>query len=84
MSDPKSVNSPLYAFMPTEVEGFDSLAELALDMRWSWNHSADKIWQQIDPVLWDLTRNPWIVLQTVSRDQLRRVLVQTGCPQDDR
>ena len=61
-------------FMPEEVEGFDSLAELALDMRWSWNHSADKIWQQIDPVLWDITHNPWVVLQTVSRDQLRSVL----------
>ena len=26
------------------------------------------------PVLWDLTQNPWVVLQTVSRDQLERVL----------
>jgi starch phosphorylase len=78
MSNPKSVKSPLYAFRPEEVEGFDSLAELALDMRWSWNHSADKIWQQIDPVLWDLTRNPWVMLQTVSRDQLRRVLSESA------
>jgi starch phosphorylase len=30
---------PIYSLLPTEVEGFDSLAELALDMRWSWNHS---------------------------------------------
>jgi glycogen phosphorylase len=27
--------SPIYAFLPTDVEGFDSLAELVLDMRWS-------------------------------------------------
>jgi starch phosphorylase len=58
--------------LPTEVEGFDSLAEIALDMRSAWNHSADEVWRQLDPVLWNFTRNPWVVLQTVSRDQLER------------
>ena len=70
----KRVSSPIYAFPPTEVEGFDSLAELALDMRWSWNHSADEIWRELDPDLWELTQNPWVVLQTVSRNQLRLTL----------
>jgi starch phosphorylase len=60
--------------MPTEVEGFDSLAELALDVHWSWNHATDGLWRMLDPVLWDLTQNPWVVLQTASRDQLERVL----------
>jgi len=27
-----------HSYLPTDVEGIDSLAELALDMRWSWNH----------------------------------------------
>jgi glycogen phosphorylase len=58
----------------TEVEGFDSLAELALDMRWSWNHATDEVWRQLDPVLWEITHNPWVVLQTVSRDRIERVL----------
>jgi starch phosphorylase len=57
-----------------EVEGFDSLAELALDLRWSWNHATDKVWRQLDPELWEITHNPWVVLQAVSRDQLERVL----------
>jgi glycogen phosphorylase len=57
-----------------EVEGFDSLVELALDMRWSWNHATDKVWSQLDPLLWEVTRNPWVVLQTVSREQIERVL----------
>jgi starch phosphorylase len=61
-----------------EVEGFDSLAELALDMRWSWNHATDKVWRQLDPALWDLTQNPWVVLQTVARDQLERVLADAA------
>ena len=66
--------SPVYSFLPREVEGFDSLAELALDMHWYWNHAADEIWRQIDPALWELTYNPWVVLQSVSHDRLRRVL----------
>jgi starch phosphorylase len=57
-----------------EIDGFGALAELALDMRWSWNHCADEIWRHLDPALWELTHNPWVVLQTVSRDQFKRVL----------
>ena len=57
-----------------DEEGLDYLAELALDMYWYWNHSADEVWQQLDPVLWKLTYNPWVVLQTISREQLRNIL----------
>ena len=56
--------------LPREIEGFDSLAELALDMRWSWNHATDEVWRQLDPELWEITHNPWVVLQTVSRDKI--------------
>jgi len=74
MSKHTRVSHPIYSLLPTEVERFDSLAELALDMRWSWNHAADGVWRTLDPTLWELTQNPWVVLQTVSRDQLERVL----------
>jgi len=69
----RAVN-PAHTFLPTEVEGFDALAELALDLRWSWNHHADKLWRRLDPALWDLTQNPWVVLQTVAKDRLERLL----------
>ena len=65
---------PMYGLLPTEIEGFDSLAELALDMRWSWNHATDGLWRQLDPELWEDTHNPWVVLQTVSRDQIESLL----------
>ena len=68
------VSHPIYKLLPTEIAGFDSLAELALDMRWSWNHATDQVWRQLDPELWEITHNPWVVLQTVSRDQIERVL----------
>jgi starch phosphorylase len=74
MKRTRRVESPIYSFFPEDIEGFDKLAELALDMRWSWNHSADEIWKELDPGLWDRTGNPWIVLQTVSRSRLRRAM----------
>lgn len=57
-----------------ENEGYQILKDLALDMHWSWSHSADKIWHQLDPDLWELTHNPWVVLQTVSKDKLEKTL----------
>jgi starch phosphorylase len=74
MSKPTRASHPIYNLLPTEIEGFDSLAELALDMRWSWNHATDEVWRQLDPELWEITHNPWVVLQTVSRDRIERVL----------
>jgi starch phosphorylase len=75
MSKQTPVSKSIYGLLPTDIEGFDSLAELALDMRWSWNHRADEVWRQLDPALWEFTHNPWVVLQTVSRDQLERLSV---------
>jgi starch phosphorylase len=54
--------------------GFDALAQLALDVRWSWNHATDTLWRQLDAELWELTHNPWVVLQTVSRERLQSML----------
>jgi len=65
---------PAYHLLPTEIQGVDSLAELALDMHWSWNHATDDVWRQLDPRLWEITHNPWVVLQTASRDRIERVL----------
>jgi starch phosphorylase len=74
MSEHIRVSHPIYHLLPTEIEGFGSLAELALDMHWSWNHATDEVWRQLDPELWGITHNPWVVLQTVSRDRIERVL----------
>lgn len=65
---------PVYCLLPTALDGVDSLAELALDLRWSWSHYGDNVWRQIDPALWELTHNPWVVLQTVAPDRLRALL----------
>jgi len=74
MNNETQVSQPRYGLLHTDIEGVDSLAELALDMRSSWNHATDQMWRQLDPELWQLTQNPWVVLQTVSREKLQRVL----------
>ena len=84
MSQHTRVSHPIYNLLPTEIEGFDSLAALALDMRWSWNHATDGVWRTLDPILWELTQNPWVVLQTVSRDQTRARAGRSWLPEEHR
>jgi starch phosphorylase len=64
----------MYHLLPTGIEGFDSLAELALDIHWSWNHATDEVWRQLDTNLWEMAHNPWVVLQTASHDRIKQVL----------
>jgi starch phosphorylase len=59
----------------TNIES-DALMELALDLRWSWHHGADELWSEIDPELWSLTHNPWVVLQAASPARLGALLAR--------
>ncbi|HET6384848.1 MAG TPA: alpha-glucan family phosphorylase [Armatimonadota bacterium] len=74
MSQETPGSSLIHRRLPIEFEGFESLADLALDVRWSWNHGGDEMWRQLHPELWDSTQNPWLVLQMSSRDHLQRHL----------
>src|SRR5580658_6964185 len=56
-----------------ETVQYDALRELALNLRWSWHHSSDELWGKIDPELWELTQNPWAVLQAASQKRLAEV-----------
>jgi glycogen phosphorylase len=67
------MSTPAFSSPPSETTTLDALTDLALDLRWSFNHSADKLWERLDPDLWDLTHNPWIVLQTASEEKLQSV-----------
>jgi starch phosphorylase len=74
MNEPTPASKLNYNSLHADIDGFDSLAELALDLHWSWNHSTDEVWRQLDSALWEFTQNPWVVLQTVSKDKLKSVL----------
>jgi glycogen phosphorylase len=54
--------------MPEELEG---LSELGLDLRWSWSHKSDLLWERMNSDIWELTRNPWLILQSVSMIHLK-------------
>ena len=56
--------------LPPSLEG---LIDLALDLRFSWSHSADKLWLRLDKQLWQRTHNPWLVLQSVSQEKLEKI-----------
>lgn len=64
-------NHPLVMLrrLPDELE---PLAELALDVRWTWDHTSDKLWTMLDPDIWGQTRNPRSVLQYASHERLEQ------------
>ncbi|WP_176360081.1 alpha-glucan family phosphorylase [Desulfosediminicola ganghwensis] len=53
--------------LPASLKG---LTDLALDLRWNWNHCADVLWRAIDPEIWEGTEDPWLILESVSRMRL--------------
>ena len=55
-------------------DGIDALSALALNLHWSWSHAGDELWERLDPELWESTQNPWVILQTVSREKMAAAL----------
>jgi len=58
---------PLSRELPRPVE---ALADLALDLRWTWSRAGDALWRTIYGEAWEQTRNPWVMLQDVPRARL--------------
>lgn len=56
-------------------ERLAALAELALDLRWTWSHEADALWQRIDTEAWERTGNPWTILQDIPDERLKTLAV---------
>ncbi len=62
------------AFLPRSLpKGLASLTDLALDLRWTWSHGADMLWQMLDQEGWERTKNPWTMLQNVSSQRLQQL-----------
>ena len=53
--------------LPVELE---ILIEFSLDLRWTWSHAGDALWQSLAPEIWEKTQNPWMLLQNVSKEHL--------------
>ena len=57
-------------FMPLP-EPLAGLAILADDLRWTWSHAGDDLWNAVDPGIWQRTQNPYVVLQSVGSQRLQ-------------
>ncbi len=66
-----------YYLLPPMPPGLEALTDLALDLRWSWNHAADKLWKYVDPDQWRRDRNPWLMLQTLDKQRLSALSTDT-------
>lgn len=62
-----------YFFNRPLPPGLEGLADLALDLRWTWSHSTDRLWEALDPEAWERTGNPYFILQSVSQARLEEV-----------
>lgn len=59
-----------YFFNRPLPPGLEGLVDLALDLRWTWSHSTDRLWEVLDPEAWERTGNPYYILQNVSQARL--------------
>lgn len=66
------MNRHAFVMLRALPAGLEPLAELALDVRWTWDHTSDKLWTMLDPDIWDQTRNPRSVLQYVPHERLEQ------------
>jgi glycogen phosphorylase len=64
--------------LPNLPEEIAALRELALDLRWTWSHEADALWEHVDERLWHRTKNPWTVLQSATAQRLQRLAADEG------
>ena len=62
-----------YFFNRPLPSGLEGLADLALDLRWTWSHFSDRLWEMLDPEGWERTGNPYFILQSVPQARLEEV-----------
>ncbi|MGR8935863.1 MAG: alpha-glucan family phosphorylase, partial [Gammaproteobacteria bacterium] len=64
-----------HPYLPhTLPEELDILIELALDLRWTWSHAGDQVWEYIAPEIWQRTQNPWMLLRNVSKNRFEALV----------
>jgi len=65
-----------FPFLPARIEG---LADVATNLSWSWKRGARRVFQMLDPSLWQLTRhNPIAILRRADPGRL------SDCARDPR
>jgi len=67
-----------YFFNRPLPPGLEGLGDLALDLRWTWSHFTDRLWETLDREAWEHTGNPYFILQNVSQARLEEAAAETG------
>jgi len=49
-------------------------SQLVADLRWTWSHAGDAVWKAMDPLIWEQTENPHVVLQNLSQERLEELV----------
>jgi len=49
------------------------IARLAINLRWVWNHAADRVWEAMAAEIWRRTGNPILVIQNTPRSRLEEL-----------
>lgn len=64
-------------FLPSLGRSFpdwlEPLMDLAMDLRWTWNHGGDYLWKSLDAATWEKTQNPWWILQSIPYAQIEQL-----------
>lgn len=61
-------------FRGTDLDGLEVLISIAIDLSYTGDHLAERIWSKLHPSLWEQTQSPWVILKTVSLDRLKEFL----------
>ena len=62
--------SSLLRKLPVQLEPY---ADFVTDLRWTWSHAGDWLWNTIDQKSWEQTENPHVVLQNLSQKRLQEL-----------
>ena len=73
MKTPRSVIHYLQDLPADLIPLVEQITTLATDLRWTWSHAGDTVWEAMDPVLWEQSENPLVVLQNLSRERLEEL-----------
>ena len=63
---------------PAPSASLAALTDLALNLRWAWNHRSDELWRRLDLPLWEQTFQPGAVLKNTSPAKLAAALADPG------
>ncbi len=60
-----------FTYLPRALPpALEPLTGLVTDLRWTWSHESDAIWQTLNPEVWEQTGNPYAALQYTTEERL--------------